>query len=229
MSDLSDELREQFKVVTAKTYKDQAIFFLNAYWDDHQEDGEKLWGQVLLMSELDEKNGKEGSDLDELKAHIFLEKQGDTMTVLQLRTKLRKMDLDYNKRMAMIEFLLFAYDKDLKDLLKRPQGTNEELTKAVAALDNVQSEIDKIEAEKKILEEKAALGGVKGMRAKNELEQLLTRDNTAMNKSLLEAEACVRRCKKAGGDTPKGALWWVEREIEEVRRYKPQKQGGGMR
>ena len=34
------------------------------------------------------------------------------------------------------------------------------------------------------------------MRAKNELEQLLTRDNTAMNKALLEAEACVRKCKK---------------------------------
>jgi len=82
MADLSDELREQFKAVTSKCYKDQAIFFLNAYWDEHQEDGEKLWGQVLLMNELDEKNGKEGSDLDELKAHIFLEKQGDTMTVL---------------------------------------------------------------------------------------------------------------------------------------------------
>jgi DNA repair ATPase RecN len=226
-SALPEEVAAAFKEVTTKTYKEQAIFFLNAYWDEHNADGEKMWDQVKLMEELDA--GNNGSDLDEMKSHIYLEKQGESMTVLQLRQKLRKMDLDFNKRMAMIEFLLFKYDEDVKELIKRPQGTNEELTKAVKALDSVQVMIDAIEKEKNELEEKAAAGGVKGMRAKNELEQLLTRDNTAMNKALLEAEACVRKCKKAGADAPKGALWWVEREIEEVRRYKPQKQGGGMR
>lgn len=229
MASLSDEQVEQFKAVTGKTYKEQAIFFLNAYWDEHNADGEKLWGQVELMEELDEKNRKDGSDLDEMKAHMFLEKQGGTMTVLQLRQKLRKMDLDFNKRMAMIEFLLFSYDEDVVELIKRPQGTNEELTKAVAALAKVQEAIEEREAKLKALQEKADLGGVKGMSAKNEHAQLLTQDNTEMNKGLLEAEACVRKCKKMGADAPKGELWWVEREIEEVRRYKPQKQGGGMR
>lgn len=226
---MSEPWAEAFKAVTKKTYKDQAIFFLNAYWDEHEGEAEKLWANVEQMADLDEKDGKEGSDLDEMKAHIFLEKQGGTMTVLQLRQKLRKMDLDFNKRMAMIEFLLFSYDEDVQELIKRPQGADENLKKAMAALDIVQAEIATIEAEKAKLSAAAAAGGVKGMRAKNELEQLLTRDNTSLNKALLEAEACVRAAKKAGGDKPMGALWWVERELEEVRRYKPQKQGGGMR
>lgn len=224
---MAEEWTEQFKEVTNKTYKEQAIFFLNAYWDEHQADGEKMWGQVELMEELDEKNGKEGSDLDEMKAHIFLEKQGGTMTVLQLRQKLRKMDLDFNKRMAMIEFLLFSYDEDVQELIKRPQGANEELKKATVALATAQTEIDRIEAEKKRLTEAASAGGVKGMRAKNELEQLLTKDNTFLNQALLSAEALVRKAKKAGGDAALGGLWWVERELEEIRKYKPQKQGGG--
>lgn len=224
---MAEAWTEQFKEVTNKTYKEQAIFFLNAYWDEHQGDAEKMWGQVLLMEELDEKNGKEGSDLDEMKAHIYLEKQGGTMTVLQLRQKLRKMDLDFNKRMAMIEFLLFSYDEDVQELMKRPQGANEELKKATVALATAQAEIDRIEAEKKRLTAEVGAGGVKGMRAKNELEQLLTKDNTTLNQALLSAEALVRKAKKAGGDAALGALWWIERDLEEIRRYKPQKQGGG--
>uniref|UniRef100_A0A2P2I6M8 Actin bundling protein n=1 Tax=Hirondellea gigas TaxID=1518452 RepID=A0A2P2I6M8_9CRUS len=217
---------EQFKHVSAKTYRQQAIFFLNAYWKERQSDVEDIWGYVEAMSELDEKNGKDGCDLDELKSHVFLEKQGGTMTVLELRNKLRKMDLDFNKRMAMIEFLLFKYDEDVKDLLKRPQGTDEALNKAQDALSTAQTEIEKIEGEKQNLIDESKKPGVKGNRAKNQLQQLLVADQTGLNRMILSAEAAVRTVKKSGTIEAAGLLWWIERELEEVRRYKPQSKGG---
>ena len=45
------------------------------------------------MSELDEKDGKNGSELEELYAHKFLEKHGETLTVRELREVLRKIDI----------------------------------------------------------------------------------------------------------------------------------------
>jgi len=39
---MSNEI-ERFKTVTAKNYKDQAIFFLNAFWPEHGKDAEDIW------------------------------------------------------------------------------------------------------------------------------------------------------------------------------------------
>jgi len=108
------------------------------------------------------------------------------------------------------------------ELLKRPQGTNEELVKAQAALAVVQEEIKKIERKKQILEEKiAGSEGVKKNTAKNELEQLLNADPTDLNRAVVTAEAQVRKAQKLKGDQPQGALWWVGRELEEAKKYKP--------
>ena len=40
---------------------------------------------------------KEGCDLDEHKAHVFLEKLGETLTVTALRKRLKELDVDMNK------------------------------------------------------------------------------------------------------------------------------------
>jgi len=141
------------------------------------------------------------------------------MTVIAMREALRQIDLDNNKRMSTIEYLLWKYKQTVKELLSRPQGTSEDLIKAQQALDDVNNEIAKIEATKADLESKAGGSGVKAMQAKNELEQLLTKDNTALNKALLTAEAAVRKAQKLGG-AAQGSLWWLDRE---AKKYKPQK------
>lgn len=38
----------------------------------------------VVMEELDEKNRKDGSDLDEMKAHMFLEKQGTAFSFVRV-------------------------------------------------------------------------------------------------------------------------------------------------
>jgi len=166
---------------------------------------------------------KEGSDLDEFNAHRFLENLGETKRVVELRESLRAIDLDFNKRMALIEYLLFRYKQTITELLSRPQGTNEELAKAQQALDQVSAEIEKIENKKRDLENKSKGSGVKATQAKNELAQLFNSDPTDLNRALLTAEAAVRKAQKLGGTAAQGAIWWVNRELEEVKKYKPKR------
>jgi len=222
---MSDEIT-RFKEVTAKTYENQAKFFLNAFWTELSKEAENIWKYTHQMIQLDTQNGKAGSDLDEFNAHRFLELMGTVLRVVELREYLRAIDLDFNKRMALIEYLVYKYKQTIKELLSRPQGTNEELAKASEALEIVNREIQKIEDKKSDLTKKSEQGGVKGNAAKNELEQLLTADPTELNKALLTAEAAVRRAQKLGGTAAQGALWWANRELEEVKKYKPR---GGLK
>lgn len=45
MSDL-----QKFKEVIGVPYKDQAIFFLNAFWPEHQSQAEQVWKYVQKVS-----------------------------------------------------------------------------------------------------------------------------------------------------------------------------------
>jgi hypothetical protein len=221
MSDL-----DRFKEVIAKPYRDQAVFFLNAFWNENKGDAEQLWKYVGKMVELDQDRKAEGSDLDEFSAHRFLEFWQETATVVKLRELLREMGLDRKKRMSLIEYLVVKYRVTVHELVTRPQGSNEELARAQVALKAVQDEINRIETRKAQLEAAAAgASGIKAMQAKNELAQLLSADQTDLNRAVLTAEAAVRKAQKLGGDAH-GALWWIERELTEMKKYKPQKSGG---
>eukprot|EP01136_Pigoraptor_vietnamica_P005187 Opistho-1_new@36447 len=142
---MSSEM-DKFKAVTSKSCVDQAKFFLNAFWKEYSNDAETIWVYVHKFAALDNK-GKATQDLDEFNAHRFLEQVGETLRVVELRDTLRAIDLDFNKRMALIEYLLFKYKQSIKELLSRPQGMNEELMKAQQALEAVQQEITNIEIE----------------------------------------------------------------------------------
>jgi len=184
----------------------------------------KLFGNgVKHLKKLDQTKHEEGNDLDEFWSHKFLETVGNTLTVMEMRAALKEIDVDNNKRMSLLEYLIYRYKQTVKELLSRPQGTNEDLIKAQEALQAVQSEIRKIESKKSELEEKSAGEGVKAMQAKNELEQLLKKDNTELNKAMFTAEAAVRKASKQGGSTAQGALWWLERDLEEAKKYKPKR------
>jgi len=72
--------------------------------------------------------------------------------------------------------------------------------------------------------EKASQGeGVKAKSAGNELAQLLAADQTVLNKLLITAEASVRKAQKSKDLSAAGTIWWLNREIEEAKKYKPKK------
>eukprot|EP01136_Pigoraptor_vietnamica_P005189 Opistho-1_new@36452 len=221
---MSSEM-DKFKAVTSKSCVDQAKFFLNAFWKEYSNDAETIWVYVHKFAALDNK-GKATQDLDEFNAHRFLEQVGETLRVVELRDTLRAIDLDFNKRMALIEYLLFKYKQSIKELLSRPQGMNEELMKAQQALEAVQQEITNIENKKASLTKAAEGTGVKANAARNELEQLLSADPTDLNRALITAEAALRKAQKSGSVDAQGALWWANRELEEAKKYKPR---GGIK
>eukprot|EP01087_Luapelamoeba_hula_P009793 TRINITY_DN255_c0_g1_i2.p1 TRINITY_DN255_c0_g1~~TRINITY_DN255_c0_g1_i2.p1 ORF type:complete len:230 (+),score=61.25 TRINITY_DN255_c0_g1_i2:72-761(+) len=215
-----------FSEVIAKTYKEQAIFFLNAFWPEFHADAERVWAYVQKMAELDQNKGKEGNELDEFSSHRFLEFWQETATVMRLRDMLRDLGLNRNKKMSLIEYLVVKYRQTVQELLRRPQGTNEELVKAQRALDAVNTEIQKIETRKRELEQASGGTGIRAMQAKNELAQLLGADPTDLNRALLTAEAAVRKAQRMGGEAAAGHLWFLERELTEMKKYKPKSQGG---
>lgn len=53
--------------------------------------------------------------------------------MIQLREKLRQIDLDANGKMALIEYLCFRYNKTVRQVIDAPQGDNQEEVDAAAA------------------------------------------------------------------------------------------------
>jgi len=231
------KLIDQFKEVTSKSHKDQAIYFLNAFWAEHEKDAENVWKWTQKFIELekgkwatDNKDDKQatytqGADLDEVLAHKVLESFGETLTALQLRDVLRKIDLDSNKRVSVIEYCLYKLNGEVKDLLDEKrlvnQGVPQELTDAQAALAEAHAAIQHVEEKRAKLEAEAEGTGVKANAAKAALAQFLQEDHTELNKAVASAEAKVRAAQKLQGPQPRGGIWWVGREAQEASKYKP--------
>eukprot|EP01090_Pellita_catalonica_P021374 TRINITY_DN7987_c0_g1_i2.p1 TRINITY_DN7987_c0_g1~~TRINITY_DN7987_c0_g1_i2.p1 ORF type:complete len:350 (-),score=124.90 TRINITY_DN7987_c0_g1_i2:26-1075(-) len=69
---------------------------------------------------------------------VFLESLGETKTVKQMREEIKESDLDFNKRMALVEYCLWKYKKSVSDFVKVPIGSDSEVAKAEAKLKQVQ-------------------------------------------------------------------------------------------
>lgn len=163
MAQISADDRRAWDDLAAKPHVNQAIWFLNAFWNEGvKSKSEEVWGYFQKFNKLskDSRSADNSSDLDEFFSHKFLEDVGETMTVMQLRKKLSEIDLDKNKRMCISEYLLFKFDKRVRDLVNAPQGdeaqvrkAQELVEKATAALDEV---LRQLEAQKEITARAAA-------------------------------------------------------------------------
>lgn len=68
MSDL-----DKLHAICGKTYKEQACWFLNCFWEEFAEkEAELFWQYVQKSAELDLQDHAQGAGLDEMKAHVFL-------------------------------------------------------------------------------------------------------------------------------------------------------------
>jgi len=238
---LSPEELDYINKANKVTYARQAKLWLNAFWPDVDAATipEQVWKfyQAYVATDLFLKGltppspNNEGVDLDEHGFHVFLERNIEPMTVIAAREKLREADASFDGRVSLIEFLCwhfkFSINKFIKEAPKDPGNETANLTPAVkqamAALQEVRNIIQKIEAEKNTLEDAAEneTSQIKKMKAKNELAQLLAKDQTELNKALLTAEANLRKLGGSVNDVPPGSLWWMNRELEEMKKYKP--------
>lgn len=262
---------EVFNAAASKSFSEQAVFFLNAFWDEYGDQAEWIysvaWDQ-MKKTDMQVKGVnyvhlyEEGADLDfdmglrffevmnrfqngdsKHKEHIawiaehkdfkeeFAKSQVGMMTSVKRKKELRdQVDVNFDGRVGMLEYLLYQYGCEPKDLIARSMNTdeNEEIRKARLALEEVNRRIAAYEAEKLRLETAAKLPGVKGLRAKNELAQLLCGPLwEALNKALITAEAAVRIATKNAGKRPSGgdgqprtdgAIWWMNTDLAEKKK-----------
>ena len=294
MSKVTAEQQAAWSEIVEKKYADQAVWFLNGFWAEMEAQAEDVWKWVELFGQLDQEKHADGCELDEFWSHKFLETLGETMTVIEMRERFRKIDADFNKRMSMLEYIMYRYNIEPHAMVTAPQGGDQEqINKAQAMVDSAQGAVDSMNAaldaakkavdaavaaenenkaaldelhaqEKAFEDKKAALeqtkndmsiGVVKRNRAANELDQMLAEDPLPLRKAKInqaatvkkseratkaaeaakeKAEAAVKNAEaklqealeflqraKASGGVAKGAIWWMEREITEKKKYLP--------
>ena len=142
---------EKLHNLCKKTHKEQAVWFLNAFWEDFAEgEAENLWRFVDTIHTIDNAKAA-GTELDELEAHRFLEKADEAHTVLEMRNRLRKTgaigENERPKTVPLSHYLLFKYDAKnanlFHELVTRSQGDNQkQIEEAQAKLDAVQAAFD---------------------------------------------------------------------------------------
>jgi len=200
MSKLGD-FGQKLAALTAKSVDEQAHAFLHAFVVEFQGKFEDILNFAFEFKKF-LKTGE--NDLDELQAHVYLEKRGQTMTVKDFRQAIMDIDLDQNHRVAFIEFALFQFKKTLKDLFAPPKNIPPEL---LAALDDAIKQYEAVLAKKAAKEAKIAqleatiaLGGVKGKAAQNELAQMLAADKLEENRAEISSAYNKRKAEGALSD-----------------------------
>lgn len=77
---------KEFSIISQKqTFAYQAKFFLNAFWKEYSKEAENVFAFTAEFADL-HKKGVKGANLDEFEAHRLLEKQGNVLTVIEMRT-----------------------------------------------------------------------------------------------------------------------------------------------
>merc|ERR1711974_427097 len=214
MSDL-DKLHELCK----KTYRDQAVWFLNAFWDTKESEAERLWDYVQKLNELDLEFHEEGSALDEMKAHVFLEKFDETLTVREMRAKLRSTgaigETERPKVVPLTHYLLYKYNVDWHQLVDETrQGSNkEEMEKAEKMLQEVQAAFRESEAKASVARQKL-LEAQSAENAAKDREDAAKASEAAAKKKEAEAKAAAEQAKKTETQANSDAAAAKDREAE---------------
>jgi len=251
--------QEKLKKLCQKNYKGQCVWFMNAFWPlvSKEKDGpEQFWKYHTKCVDFDEKLKAEGCELDEFQAHRFLEFFHETLTVLSLREAIRAVGIQFAKLIPITHFFIIKYKVGWNELVNAPQGSDVEIEKAQALVDEAKKRVAELQAaiadlnaqekaynhktedlKRKSEDESATL--VSRNKSKNELAQHLGEDPLPLRRAKLTSEAAFKKAEKALNDAfayleevkknatnGKGALWWIERELEEARRFMPQSKGG---
>jgi len=136
------KLKKEFEKLTLYKYSEQAKWYLNGFWEKGAEkEAENIWKLTQGFIKFDDKKAA-GTELDEFWSHKFLESIGETLTVIELRDKLKKIDITANGKMALLEFLAFYFGKTAKEVVEAPQGQNAGLIREAAnKLETVQTSL----------------------------------------------------------------------------------------
>jgi len=183
---------DKFTSLCSHTYKDQAVWFLNAYWDEFaQNQAELVWTYVHTCADMDLQRHADGCSLDEVNAHRFLEQLGETLTVMAMRDKLRKSGAlgpsERPKTVPLTHYLLWKFDVDWRYLVNAREGNAAEIARAQELLD---------EATRRVEEARAAEAPFKA--AQEEVDAALSEVKAQEDARNRKSEELQRRSREGG-------------------------------
>jgi len=191
---------EKLDDLSTYTYKNQAIWFLNAFWNTFAEkEAETIWTFVHHCNDLDLQDHEAGNHLDEMMAHRFLELIHSTLTVREMREGLRAVGIEKVKAVPLVNFLIFKYKIDWHKLVHASQGDNQaEVEKAQKMLDEVMTALEEVRS----TAASAAKAEVAAINAKNasieaEKESIKAKEELEVALQALHAEEEAYNNKKA--------------------------------
>jgi hypothetical protein len=182
--------------LSSRTYKEQAIWFLNAFWHKiNDSERELIWSYKLKMVELDIQKGEGGFELDEMMAHRFLETFKETLTVREMRDKLREVGVEKVRYVPLAHYLIFRFNIDWHYFVNASQGDNqEEVAQAQRLLDQVSQAlvvVQKTAEASRVAEAESKVAAAAAKTAQQELEAALAElkaQEDAYNNKKLELE-----------------------------------------
>jgi len=193
----NEQYLDRFKELITLSIDEQAKAFLRAFVTEFQGSFEKVLDQVEEFKGYATKGGD--GQLDEHQAHVFLEKKGEAATVVEFREKMKQIDIDFNKKVSVLEYLLFVYKKSTKQLFEAKPSAHliRQLEEAIEKYQAVFR--GKKEREEKIaqLEAIVAAGGKDAPKAKAELMNLKSHDSAEDTSNEISALAAKLKAKRA--------------------------------
>lgn len=194
---------EKLRDLSSKTYKEQAVWFLNAFWNKlNDSDKEQIWAYRMKMAELDLQKGGDGCELDELMAHKFLESFKETLTVREMRDTLRDVGVEKVRYVPLAHYLIFRFSTDWNYLVNASQGDNqEEVAQAQRLLDEVTAaliEVQKTAEASRIAEVESKKAAAAAKAAQEELEAALA-ELKAQEDAYNNLKASLEKKSEEGG------------------------------
>ena len=234
--------------LVARTPEEQMEFFATAFISELGTEGLSDLYMVCSKFNKCVFDNNERKDLNHIQASHLLQQSGRTRTALERKQELLDVDVNHAGRIALIHYLLIHYKSmilnayfnrkkvtptaDLSNFgigvtgvgeflvdelfTTARQGTDPALLKAIEEFMAQKRAKEQLIAK---LEATAALGGVKGLAATNELAQLARRDSTSENRIEITLQAARRRSSGVSGEEAlKAAKAAEQRAIAEKRR-----------
>eukprot|EP01104_Vermistella_antarctica_P007921 TRINITY_DN1963_c0_g1_i1.p3 TRINITY_DN1963_c0_g1~~TRINITY_DN1963_c0_g1_i1.p3 ORF type:complete len:302 (-),score=110.98 TRINITY_DN1963_c0_g1_i1:156-1061(-) len=193
---------ERLDDLSSYTYKDQAIWALNAFWNTFGEaEAENFWAYKHMYDELDHDKKDQGNQLDEMMAHRFLEKFDKTLSVRNLREKLKAVGIEKVRFVPLVNFLIVHYNIDWHILVNATQGDNQEqiaeaqrmLNAVTAAFEEAQAR--EADAKVAVAASKAALAELKIAKEELEAQEKAYNDKTTSLTAKSESGGAVTKNK----------------------------------
>jgi len=189
----------QFQEVLKLSIEEQATKFLRAFVLDFVGKFQDIFD---ICDDFKKYAPKEGvvRELDEVAAHHFLQKRDEAITATELREYMKEIDLNKDRNVSFIEYLLWTYKKSLAQLFNPaavPAHVLAELEKAIAQYKAAMAVRKEREDKMAALEATAAQGGVKGLAARHQLEAMTDQINKLEdNAREIKAEVNKKKAQK---------------------------------